>query len=720
MDDDRRREETMSADRTPPPIPTGDLCGETERLKAERDAAFAYIRESVNHLLKVMGTVPLAAEELDDASLIEMDPVGIITRAFEQVLDHLHETNDNMRLANDDLMAVFDSVGAAILVVGTDMRVLAHNRMAAEAMNLGESMVGRRCYELVCGKNAPAPEECSLCRAVETGKRVNGREMGVRSRTYDVVAVPVRNPNGQIDHVVITYVDITERLETLRALAESEQRYRDLFENANDLIQAATADGRLLYVNRTWKRALGYRDAEIAALPLVNVIAPECRRDYIRSMNRLKEGTQSVRLETVFLSKQGARVLVDGDVTVSGEESAGEPLVFRGIFRDVTEQHRLEEEVIKAQRLESVGFLAGGIAHDFNNFLTAILGNISLARLYEDQGLSAQAKLKEAENAAFRAQGLTKQLLTFARGGAPVKREMDLGGLAREAAAFAATGTNVSCAFDIQHDLWPVSADPGQMEQVIHNLIVNAVQAMPRGGTVRVSCANLPESEAVLSQLLPGTPHAVRFIVEDEGVGIPPENLHRVFDPYFSTRPGGTGLGLATVYSIVRDHGGLVTAESEPGKGARFTILLPAVEGCAPAREQRPTRLPGRGERILVMDDDSSILNLLCDLLGHLGYETAAAEDGAEAVHRYGEAIRQGVPFDAVIMDLTVPGGMGGEEALQEIKKIDPTVQAIVSSGYSSDPVMSDPAAYGFAAVVAKPYRVEALAKTVRELLDRK
>ena len=711
----------MSMDRTTPPIPAGGNREEAVRLKAERDAAFGYIRSSVNRLLTVMGTVPLAADELDDASLLDLDPVGIITTSFEQVLDHLHETNDSLRLANDDLKAVFDSVGAAILVVGTDMRVLAHNRMAAEAMQTaGSDMRGRRCYELVCGKNAPAPEECSLCRAVETGNRVTGREMGIRSRIYDVVAVPVRNLQGQIDHVVMTYVDITERLETLRALAESEQRYRDLFENANDLIQAATADGKLLYVNRTWKLALGYQDDEIATLPLIDVIAPECRRDYIRSMNRLREGARSIRLETVFLGKQGARVLVDGDVTVSGEETAGEPLVFRGIFRDVTEQRRLEEEVIKAQRLESVGFLAGGIAHDFNNFLTAILGNISLARLYEDQGLSVQGKLKEAENAAFRAQGLTKQLLTFARGGAPVKRELDLGELVRESATFAVTGTNVSCTFDIQPDLWPVSADPGQMEQVVHNMIVNAVQAMPKGGTIRVSCANLPETEAVLSQLLPGTPRAVRLVVEDEGIGIPPENLHRLFDPYFSTRPGGTGLGLATVYSIVRDHGGLVTAESEPGKGARFTILLPAVFGGAPAREQRPMQLPGRGERILVMDDDLSILNLLCDLLGHLGYEACAAADGAEAVHRYGEAIRQGVPYDAVIMDLTVPGGMGGEEALREIKKIDPTALAIVSSGYSSDPVMSDPAAYGFAAVVAKPYRIESLAKTIREILDRK
>ena len=384
----------------------------------------------------------------------------------------------------------------------------------------------------------------------------------------------------------------------------------------------------------------------------------------------------------------------------------------------MTETRRVQEELLRAQKLESLAVLAGGIAHDFNNVLTGIVGNVSLARLFADRPQDAAERLEEAEKAALRARDLTQQLLTFSRGGAPIRVPASIGELVRQTAVEVAEEAGGRCQVTVEEGVWNSEVDPGQMAQAVGHLVANAVQAMPKGQVVQIAVRNVTLTGEGPVPLDAG--EYVSIAVEDHGVGIPEEHLARVFDPYFTTKARGKGLGLATTYSIVMNHGGHVAVRSQVGEGATFTIWLPAArESVRPAADPL---LPVAGQaegnaRVLVMDDEPVIRQVLSEMLGHLGYQVVVTEDGAEAVDRYREAKEAGTPFDVVITDLSVPGGMGGREAMTRLREIDPNVRAIVSSGYSNDPVMADFRSHGFAAVVPKPYRLEDLAEVVRRVL---
>ncbi len=385
--------------------------------------------------------------------------------------------------------------------------------------------------------------------------------------------------------------------------------------------------------------------------------------------------------------------------------------------QEIHERQRLETELLRAQKLESIGILAGGIAHDFNNLLTAISGNLALARLELDRQGSTLPYLEQAQRALSRATSLTHQLLTFSKGGAPVKKTIDLSGLLRESCDFALRGSNVRCDFELPPDLWPAEVDGGQINQVVSNLVINAMQAMPAGGRIRIRARNVQAEPGELPMLEPGRYLELRF--EDEGADIAPENRSRVFDPYFTTKPGGSGLGLATAYSIIRKHGGVIELESEPGNGSTFRVYLPAAEG-PPRAEAVGAELdhPSRSARVLVMDDEEMIRKLAGTIIRQAGFEVELAGDGAEAVARFRRAAEAGRPFDAVILDLTVPGGMGGKDAIRQLRRIEPDVRAIVSSGYSEDPVLSRYREHGFRGVVVKPYTIQELRETLRRVLE--
>ena len=392
--------------------------------------------------------------------------------------------------------------------------------------------------------------------------------------------------------------------------------------------------------------------------------------------------------------------------------------VYGGIeaVRDITTRKKMTEEVLRAQKLESIGLLAGGIAHDFNNLLTALLGNISLAKIYAKTDEKVVEKLAAAEKASLRAKDLTQQLLTFSKGGAPVKKVMYIKEILTDSCSFALRGANVICGYEFQEDLWPVDVDSGQLGQVIHNLVLNADQAMPEGGIVSISAENIVLDTKNSSQL--GAGNYIRISVNDQGVGINHQDLPRIFDPFFTNKPGGSGLGLATAFSIIKNHQGHITVESTPGKGSTFFVCLPAAdkEAVAPRKDEAITYL-GEG-RILLMDDNEGVRETAAGLLSHAGYRVDLVNEGAEAVSAYRQAQETGERFDAVILDLTVPGGMGGKEAAENILAADPSAKIIVSSGYANDPIMADYAKFGFSGVVPKPYKIQDLSKVVHDVLQ--
>ena len=383
-------------------------------------------------------------------------------------------------------------------------------------------------------------------------------------------------------------------------------------------------------------------------------------------------------------------------------------------LREISERKKYEEELRKAEKLESIGVLAGGIAHDFNNLLTGILGNLSIARIRAAGSAEVQQSLAKAENACLRARDLTRQLLIFSKGGAPVRKATSIGDVLRESVEFSLQSHSVRCEFDLPDDLPHVDIDEGQIAQVVNNLIVNAEQAMPDGGTLRIGARAVELGPEDALPVRPG--RYVRVTVSDTGIGIPEDALPRIFDPFFTTKEKGSGLGLTTAYSILRHHDGVITVDSAPGKGTTFSLYLPVRE-VDPAQEAKPGAGPGK-RRVLVMDDEEMVREVALEFLDHLGYEGDAVASGEEAVAAYRGARDAGRPYAAVLMDLTIPGGMGGKEAVLQLREIDPDVRAVVSSGYSNDPVMADPGRFGFRGVIAKPYRMRELGEAIDQVLS--
>ncbi|MGE5443163.1 MAG: ATP-binding protein, partial [Ignavibacteriales bacterium] len=368
-------------------------------------------------------------------------------------------------------------------------------------------------------------------------------------------------------------------------------------------------------------------------------------------------------------------------------------------------------------KLESVGVLAGGIAHDFNNMLTAMLSTISVAKMDARTGTELYNNLTETERICFQARGLTQQLFTFSRGGAPVRKLCSIVETIKDSALFALRGSNVRCEFSIEDGLWDVEADQGQISQAMNNLVINAQQAMPQGGVIEIRANNTHLDAGFISSYIKGGKY-VRITVEDRGIGIPKEHLTRIFDPYFTTKQKGSGLGLATTYSIITNHDGFIDVESEIAIGTKFYVYIPASEKRAEEKKIVQEKVEGGTKgRVLIMDDEGIIRKSVGRALMRMEYEVEYAKDGVEALEIYTRAREENRPFDLVIMDLTIPGGMGGKEAIKRLTDIDPDVRAIVSSGYSNDPVMSEYKDYGFRGVVSKPYTIEDLAETLHKVL---
>jgi len=514
--------------------------------------------------------------------------------------------------------------------------------------------------------------------------------------------------------------DLQRRRRAEKALFHEKERLAVTLRSIGDGVITSDTDGKVIMMNPVAESLTGWAESDALGKPLDDVFVIVNERSRQRCENPvsrvLATGTIcGLANHTVLIARDGTqRAIADSGAPLKDE--AGNVIGVVLVFRDVTERQNMEDELLKAEKLESLGLLAGGLAHDFNNILTAILGNVSLLRLELDGNGKPNELLAAAEKAAFRAKDLTDQLLTFARGGAPIKEVSSIAELLVDWTTFPLRGSNVNCRFKVDPDLWQLEIDLGQISRVVNNLIINADQAMPGGGTVYVSARNLVVAENSALPLASG--RYVRITVRDEGMGMSPIHLQKIFDPYFTTKEKGTGLGLTTSYSVVKRHNGHIAAASQPGVGTTFDVYLPAADHEADFLGDTPVTLRKGKGRVLVMDDEQLVRDLASELLRFLGYSVGLSRDGREAMELYLESKRRGRPFDAVIMDLTIPGGMGGREAIGRLRDLDPHVKAIVSSGYCNDPVMSDFRKHGFSGVLCKPYNAEEMSRILDMVIN--
>jgi len=590
--------------------------------------------------------------------------------------------NDNLRRKTED----------ASLRVNKSKNILAFTIIASFFLSLATAVY------LIKSITRPVSELIQATRRIKTG------ELGYVS-TYE--------GQDEFRELINSFNDMSA---TLKASNEEllgfMARNQTILQTSIDGFALLDKEGAIIDMNPSLSEITGYSEDELFTMSLSDIEVFASGIDSDSLLENIKK-SGSLVFETNLCRKDGALITVEISGTFTLMEESDNYFCF---IRNITDRKKMEAEFQKIQKLESLGVLAGGIAHDFNNLLTAMLGNIDMAMKKIDPNETAYRNLENARKASDRAQNLTQQLLTFSRGGAPVKQPVAVARLIEESTRFTLSGSNVKCVYILPENLWLIEADKGQISQVIQNITLNAVQAMPEGGTITVGAENVVVTDDDPLPLKKGKYLRMTFV--DEGIGIPAKYITRIFDPYYTTKQSGNGLGLAICHSITNKHNGHLVVESEPGIGSTFTIYLPA-QGIASLPDENPAELSaatGSG-RVLVMDDEEYIREVASEMLAGLGYEPDLTTNGRETIDLYKRAMEGRRPYQAVIMDLTIPGGMGGKEAIRELLRIDPDVKAIVSSGYSYDPIMAEHKKYGFSGVVTKPYDVDQLSKVLRDIL---
>ena len=510
-------------------------------------------------------------------------------------------------------------------------------------------------------------------------------------------------------------LEIKERKQVEEALRESEENLRITLNSIGDAVISTDTAGNITRMNMVAETLTGWKQNEAIGKPLTavfHIIHEQTRALVENPVDKVLKARKIVGLanHTVLVAKDGTEYHIS-DSGAPIWDVTGNIIGVVLVFRDVTEQLETAKELLKVKKLESVGILAGGIAHDFNNLLTGLFGNIELAKMFVPEDHKSYKFLESAEHSMENAVNLTKQLLTFAKGGDPIKETLSISEMLVETARFSMRGSQARLKTAIAPDLWPIQADNGQLSQVISNLIINAQQAMPTGGTITLTADNIEN----LGE------RYIQIVIQDEGVGIAPQHHDKIFDPYFSTKEKGNGLGLAMTHSIITKHDGRIKVDSQPGQGTVFTIYLPAVdrteEDLVAKSDTKNLNLPASA-RVLIMDDDEAVREMLGKMLSQLEYKVSFSVHGQEAIAKYQVAWANGNPYDVVIMDLTIPGGMGGIEAAQGILNINPTAKIIVSSAYATDPVLANYKAYGFIGIAAKPYHFSELQEVLLQTLS--
>ena len=554
-------------------------------------------------------------------------------------------------------------------------------------------------------------------------------------------AAPASGADAAEAQAIFVYRDVTERRETRRALATETERLAVTLGSIADGVVSTDLGGKIVHVNDAALALLGVgRDA------LLGQSVEERLTFFTESDGAVTRSPVACALAegvpcalpvtgTTFLRTPAAAEFAVAGNAAPVRDQDGQTLGAVFIFRNVTERRRTEQELLKLSKQESLGQLAARIAHDFNNLLTVILGNLSLAKILIPPGDAALRRLTDTEKACLRAKDLTRQLLAFARGGMPVRKPLALEPMARESTRLILQEANTPYRLQWPGPLPPINADAEQLHQLLYELLTNALHASPIGGTIHLRGETVTlDADSTLP--LPAG-HYVRLSVRDEGVGISPAHLARVFEPFFTTKEDARGLGLATCFLIARNHDGFLTVDSAPGFGTTFFLYLPALGAAPPVLPpplERPVTMrmladadpyaphpiaPGSADtrRVLVMDDEPPICELATEMLTQEGYVVGTAANGEEAIAKYREALGSGQPYDVVILDMTVRGGLGGRDTVLKLLEIDPGVRAIVSSGYSQDAMMSRYRDFGFCGVVSKPYSVTELTQEVEQAI---
>ena len=519
--------------------------------------------------------------------------------------------------------------------------------------------------------------------------------------------------------------EITVRKLAEKALATEKEQLSVTLRSIGDGVITADTTGKVVLINQAAEDMTGWSQNEAIGTPLVNIFLSLDEKTRVQSedpVRQIMEKSEAENLErtNILIDRYGTeRIIMLSGAPIRDKDNTIFGVVI--VFRDITEKQKMEEELLTIRKLESVGTLAGGIAHDFNNLLAVILGNISFAKTFLDPDDKIYARLTDAEDATLRGKDLTYRLLTFSRGGELLKKVLSLKDIIKDSARLTLSGSNIKCTFKIPDDLKRAEIDEGQIRQVIHNVVMNAKEAMPDGGKITIRAANITLTTDDAIPLPEGD--YVMISIEDQGGGIPEEDLPRIFDPYFTKKEMGNtkgmGLGLAICYSIIKNHDGFMVAESNIDKGMTLHIYLPAYREAVYEEQAEQKEVVYDGKlKILYMDDEVALLEIVGQMLDYLGFDAAFARDGAETITLYSEAQTSGQPFDLVIMDLTIPGGMGGKETVQKIHEIDPHAKVIVSSGYAEDPIMHNFKEYGFSGAIAKPYNVQALGEIIKNIME--
>ncbi len=688
---------------------------EEDRAKAKRNFDRALRGESFV-LMEEYGSDELERNYYEDHYGPVYDEDGHIVGLYVYIMDitTVKRAEVSARRARQTNSAILEAIPDIVFIINEDYVFVDYHTSYAEILYRPPSeFIGKTVFEVLPDYLAHMTAEHideTLCRNSKITYEYSLEIEGIL-RFYEARMVP------KSGHEVLAIVrDVTERKWAELEFAKRAEHLRITLNSIGDAVIATDAVGRVVNMNPVAEKLTGYSEQEAKGRQLdevFSIINQHSREPLGNPVDMVLRTGNVVGLanNTILISRSGDEYAISDSAAPIRDQNGD----IRGVvlvFRDVTEKLRTELELQKLEKLESVGLLAGGIAHDFNNILLAIFGNLELAKMEIDESHPAARYLNTALKSLEKATHLTKQLLTFSKGGAPIIKSIDIKRLIGEVVNFNLSGSKIRAYMRYAKDLWPVKADKGQLSHVFANLTINAKEAMRDGGSITITAENQHSPEHPM----------VKLVFADEGVGIDPAYIDKIFDPYFTTKSSGSGLGLAIVHSIVTKHNGRIEVMSAPGEGTTFTIYLPADPGGSTVDDEEPARgvqpSPPKGYRVLFMDDDENVRVMAASMLRKCGYVVDFADDGLAAIDKYAAALERGEPFDVVIMDLTVRGGMGGKEALRKVLEIDPHAKVVVASGYSTDPVMAEYDRFGFKGRLVKPFLMrdveEELARVLR------